>query len=789
MRNRLVLVLSILGLTMLLALPSAVSANATGHISGAIFTSLENGEQVNANHYADKRDVYLNGGPPPNAPPTAAGLPDGYYYFQVTDPSGKALLSSDPVICREFRAEGGVIAEYVSIGRTYKVGSQDIPCWIDGWENGKHDLGFDAGRGSVTIQLMPYDDTPNRGGVYKVWITMTAWFDGDPNKVENRCGNGCFHGFIPAYSKTDNFKADFQGRFENPVITVRKFVDADGDGVWDAGEPEVGVDYLVDGGGWPVHIEDPNGAISDGYTPYLYYAGMKGTYLVSEDILTGWAQTVAIVDGVSMGAQQSVSVYVAYTNAELHEVVFGNFECFTVDGYKYNDLNGDGDWDEGEPTVAGWTIQLWRNGQLFATTTTDTDGYYSFSVCLGGDYVVEEAVSDGWTATGPTSYTFTAVSGQAQSFSFFNFEWFQVCGYKYDDKIGNGVWDEGDVGISGWTIYLYMDDTLVATTTTDADGKYCFTVTEPGSYRVVEETKDGWKATYPESGEYSFTAVSGEDLTLDFLNFNEAKVCGYKWYDRDMDGVKDSTEPFIEGFKIELYKDGQLVSTAYTDANGIYCFEHLWWGTYTVKEVMPSNPDIYTAWAQTYPSSGFWTITVTSGTVTDDANFGNVVEFTESLTWGYWKTHTGYDSPPRDPTYDLLPTYPMSVDVQTPDGDYLVETDYEAKWVFEGAGSGESPNCSGTCRNLFRAQLLALHLSLLKFDGMAGAIYVNPGGSYDGWTVQDIYDEAIDKLLNGGSSYDFTDFQNILDDINNNHNYGAGSHVLIVCNPPTVVYS
>ena len=788
MRNRLVLVLSILGLALLLAFPSSVSAGPAGQISGAIFTTLEDGSRVNANHYADKMDVYLNGGPGPNAPRTAAGLPDGYYYFQVTDPSGKKLLSSDPVKCREFRVEGGVIVEYVSKERSYKVGNKIVPCWMDGWENGKHDLGYDVPEDSLTIQLMPYDDTPNRGGVYKVWATMTAWFNGDPNNVDNKCGTGCFHGFIPAYSKTDNFKAQFQGKFESPIITVRKFVDTDGDGVWDSGEPEVGVNYFIDGGGWPVHIEDLNGALSDGFTPYLYYAGMKGTYLVSEDILAGWSQTVAIVDGVPMGAQQTVSVYVAYTNAEKHEVIFGNFECFTVDGYKYNDLNGDGNWDEGEPVLAGWTIQLWRNGQLFATTTTDANGHYSFGVCLGGQYEVKEVVTSGWTATGPTSYTFTAASGQSQTFSFFNFKWFQVCGYKYDDKLGNGVWDQGDVGISGWTIYLYKGDVLYATTTTDANGCYCFTVKDPGSYRIVEETRDGWKPTYPENGEYTFTAVSGQDQAFDFLNFKEGKICGYKWYDRDRDGVKDSTEPYIQGFKIVLYKNDELVATTYTDANGNFCFEHLWWGTYTVKEVMPNDPDANHVWIQTYPSDGVWTITVTSGMEKTDANFGNVAEFTGGLTWGYWKTHTGYDSPPRDPTYDLLPTNPMQVDVQTPDGDYLVETDYEAMWVFEGAGSGEPPNCSGTCRSLFRAQLLALHMNLLKFSDMGSQIYLNPGGSYDGWTVQGIYNEALDKLLNGGSGYDFTSFQEILDDITNNHNYGTGSHVLVMYNPPPVVY-
>ena len=68
-------------------------------VSGAIFTTDASGIPVNLNHYADKRHVYLNGGPGINAPDDAAGLPDGTYTFMVTDPSGKTLLSTDAPEC------------------------------------------------------------------------------------------------------------------------------------------------------------------------------------------------------------------------------------------------------------------------------------------------------------------------------------------------------------------------------------------------------------------------------------------------------------------------------------------------------------------------------------------------------------------------------------------------------------------------------------------------------------------------------------------------------------------
>src|SRR5215213_11105838 len=67
------------------------AALSTTPISGAIFTTDSTCTGVNLNIYGDKGDVYLDGGP---AHPGAAGLPDGSYYVQVTEPDGTLLGTS-----------------------------------------------------------------------------------------------------------------------------------------------------------------------------------------------------------------------------------------------------------------------------------------------------------------------------------------------------------------------------------------------------------------------------------------------------------------------------------------------------------------------------------------------------------------------------------------------------------------------------------------------------------------------------------------------------------------------
>ena len=163
-----------------LVFPATASAQ-TEPLSGAIFTTDVTGVPVNLNIYDAKEDVYLNGGPGINAPDDAAGLPAGTYSFQVTSPSGKTLLSTDDVSCRQFTVDASGRIQSVAPG-----GACAHATGIDG-----EDLG-------ITVQLFPFDDTPNNGGVYKVWVTPTELLDCD--------APGNKHCFVPADSKTDNFK-------------------------------------------------------------------------------------------------------------------------------------------------------------------------------------------------------------------------------------------------------------------------------------------------------------------------------------------------------------------------------------------------------------------------------------------------------------------------------------------------------------------------------------------------------------------------------------------------------
>src|SRR5713226_6440722 len=207
-----------------------LSVPSYAQLPGAIFTTNSDGSGVNLNIYPSKDAVYLNGGPPGGAPVTAAALPDGTYVFQVTDPPGKTLLSQDAAKCRQFVISGSIMTSVVVTGCEHKTGTDiDEP-------------------GAITVQLMPYADTPNNGGEYKAWATPVAnYLDGCSalgvasglSVVDCGITGGDFHGFIPSHSKTDNFKVKNNG--VNREVDTH-FIDSNGNLILN--ECEIWIDTL-----------------------------------------------------------------------------------------------------------------------------------------------------------------------------------------------------------------------------------------------------------------------------------------------------------------------------------------------------------------------------------------------------------------------------------------------------------------------------------------------------------------------------------------------------------------
>ncbi|WP_394835975.1 hypothetical protein LVJ94_03595 [Pendulispora rubella] len=148
---------------------SGPTAQMEGRLGGAVFTSFDaqrggclqgnNPNGVDCNNYRSKEDVYASGGPGPS------GLDDGQYYFAVLVPgfqNGGFIEGADGNLSDTTAGStAGDLGSGDSIAnRTYTVANHEITTY-----NGTHAPGTSP-NGTRVLQLAPYDDTSNGGGVY-----------------------------------------------------------------------------------------------------------------------------------------------------------------------------------------------------------------------------------------------------------------------------------------------------------------------------------------------------------------------------------------------------------------------------------------------------------------------------------------------------------------------------------------------------------------------------------------------------------------------------------------------
>lgn len=125
-------------------------------VRGAVFTTTAECVKVNGNIYDTVFDVFIDGGP---KKPGAAGLSDGFYYVQVTQPNGK-LLGTSVGSANETPVEV-VDGEFTQCLNLYEI----LVKASDGSQG--------------------YDNTGNKGGEYKLWVSTKSTFANNSSKTDN----------------------------------------------------------------------------------------------------------------------------------------------------------------------------------------------------------------------------------------------------------------------------------------------------------------------------------------------------------------------------------------------------------------------------------------------------------------------------------------------------------------------------------------------------------------------------------------------------------------------------
>ena len=209
-----------------------------------------------------------------------------------------------------------------------------------------------------------------------------------------------------SYGQTKEVKF---GNAKLAEICIYKFKDLDGDGAKDEGEP-----YLS---GWTFELYDSqNNLIGSGVTNangkvsfwvFVPYNQSK-TFKAVEQPQPGYYPTTPT---------QQTTTPVSYGGWA--ELFFGNAPYGEIKVNKFEDLDGDGDWDDNEPPLSGWEFEL-SQSQFITSGVTGQNGSLLFGNLKAGNYTVTEVLSGDYQPTTSNPQSTSVIPGQQATLTFGN---------------------------------------------------------------------------------------------------------------------------------------------------------------------------------------------------------------------------------------------------------------------------------------------------------------------------------------------------------------------------------
>ncbi|MEE9493641.1 MAG: SdrD B-like domain-containing protein, partial [Gammaproteobacteria bacterium] len=366
------------------------------------------------------------------------------------------------------------------------------------------------------------------------------------------------------------------------------YEDTNGNSSQDAGEPGLaGVTVTItdSSNGTQTLITDNTGAYSATVPAGSTVIDIEDTSLPGGSTQTEGADTTTLTVPAG-GSVSDIDGYQPPANAG------------TVNGIVYNDLNGNGSQDSGEPGIAGVTVTITDSGSGIQTLTTDSNGAYSTTVPAGSTIIdIEEtSLPGGSTQTqGTDSTTLTVPAGGSAS---------DIDGYKpsaaqgtlegvvYADTNGNATQDSGEPGIAGVNVTVTDSESNIQTLVTDSNGEYS-TVVPAGTTLVdIEQSDIDASFTHTEGTDPTTVTVPVNGIGRDVDGFHPpvAGIQGTVWLDADKDGQIDSGEPRLPNWTLVVRDtSGTEKARTTTDGNGDYSVTGLTPATYTVDFLNPSG--------------------------------------------------------------------------------------------------------------------------------------------------------------------------------------------------------
>jgi protocatechuate 3,4-dioxygenase beta subunit len=451
--------------------------------------------------------------------------PAGYYYFAGLDPSatysvrvaaanflpGQVLAGLE----NTFDPDGGLGDQ-----ATVNFAVNDGPSDPDGTRN-RINLGQDFGYGA------PAGPAGSLGN--QLWVDSNADGIRDPSGADGLPG-------------TDDDEPALAG------ITVDLYRDLNLNGLADAGEPRIAT-TITDANGQYLFTGLP---LADGlFDPQFYGSDPDAAYVVDvsdrSGILAGWWHSLGNQSPASNDTSKTDpwAVTLTETVPEVLTADFGYYvEPAAVGNFVWEDLNGNGLQDPGEPGIDGVLMQL---------QITYPDGTITVLKTITGDNLDTPDVEAGW--------------------------------YRFS----NLLQDEHYNGVNMTPTPTFETSVLTPAGTGPLTG-LAVTLLNQGSNPLVDADDPDGTAGFPIKGITDMQPFASpndqpQPAGYDFGYVRTLALGNLVWLDTNNNGVRDADEVGSAGVKIELLAadNGLVLDTTFTDANGYYRFDGLFPGEYQVR--------------------------------------------------------------------------------------------------------------------------------------------------------------------------------------------------------------
>ncbi|ADV61581.1 conserved repeat domain protein [Isosphaera pallida ATCC 43644] len=435
------------------------------------------------------------------------------------------------------------------------------------------------------------------------------------------------------------------GEFGASTLVGRHYLDANGNGVFDPGEPPLanvqttlsGVDYR----GNPLTLtilSDANGLFEFLNLPPSNPNGYTLTQTQPAGLFDGEV-TVGSLGGLPSFNQVQAIVVPRGAGVNATGYAFGEFGPSRIQGRHYLDANGNGVFDPGEPPLANVQTTLsgvdYRGNPLTLTILSDANGLFEFLNLPPSNpngYTLTQTqpagLFDGEVTVGSLGGlpSFNQVQAivvprgagvNATGYAFGEFGPSRIQGRHYLDANGNGVFDPGEPPLANVQTTLsgvdYRGNPLTLTILSDANGLFEFLnlpPSNPNGYTLTQITPVGRFPSEARVGLFGGVADFGRVTQLvvprgggslgsgyDLGVFGSSSLSGRVFLDNNGDELFGPGDQPIADVILSLlgvdYRGRTVLLLAATDSQGRFRFENLppslTGSGYTLRQTQPAG--------------------------------------------------------------------------------------------------------------------------------------------------------------------------------------------------------